>query len=620
MFGGRAHRFFRRRHALGGLVGVVLVAVTAVAPRVAVGGHGPADCDRTETIRVTSSTEKAGVMAQLVDRYNDAGRAVAGLCGHVQLSARTSGATKNDLAEGKKDPPQVWLPTSSMWTSLLAQEGHGDLLVSEPAHRSVTRSMLVIAMPQPVAETLAQHSAPLATWKDVLDLARKGWSAYGRPDWGKFVLGRDNAETSTSGLAATVATYLAAAHATGTATTPTSDWLNDPDVVGFVHGIESSVSRYGDEAVLFMQQIYDAEQKQDEAAYRPYVDAIVIQEQMVYLYNRGAPGGDPAQMSDERQPRRPLRVVYPQDGTLELDHPFVVLASATPPQRRVAEDFYRFLVEDDQQRLFADVGFRPLPASSTEHGGNSENGENGEQATATRPTEQLVRTLGIPADQMPALVPIPDGKLLAAMLENWDRVRRKARVLLLDVSGSMNEPVDDPDKAVDRTKLQLMIPAAERALTLLDDDDEVGLWTFSSGPAYTEVVPVSPVGTVRAALQERLRGLRARGDTALFEATQRASEMMTANADPERINAIVLLSDGQNTEPYRGDAKALLAALDPGTSDTPVRIFTVPYGRADNADVGTLAEIARLTRAAQYDARNPLDIDAAFVRVFRNFG
>jgi Ca-activated chloride channel family protein len=96
--------------------------------------------------------------------------------------------------------------------------------------------------------------------------------------------------------------------------------------------------------------------------------------------------------------------------------------------------------------------------------------------------------------------------------------------------------------------------------------------------------------------------------------------MMGQTADPERINAIVLLSDGQNTEPYPGGAQALLAKLDPRGKDTPVRIFTVPYGQVNNADIPTLAEIARLTRAAQYDVSNPLNACGAFVQVFRNFG
>lgn len=579
-----------RRHAFAAAVGLLLVGLTAVPT-----GWPESVCSRTETIEASSSTEKAGVMGELAARYNSAHHVVNGLCAQVTMTPRSSGTMKNDIAGGKADP-EVWLPTSSMWLELLEHEGHGNLVAPDPAPRSIATSTLVIAMPEVVADALDAAGRTPRTWADVLALAQQGWSAYGKPEWGDFILGRDNAETSTSGLAATIATYVAARGDI------TKELLDDPAVVSFVHGIESSVSRYGDEAVEFMEEIYAADQTQDPGTYRPYVDALVVQEQMAYLYNRGAPGGDPAQLDAGRPPQHPLRVVHPQDGTIRLDHPFVVLASADAEQRAVAEDFYEFLVSDEQQRRLADLGFRP-------------------RDDAARATEQLVQALGLRADQPPRFVEIPDRELLAEMLDRWDNVRRKARVLLLlDVSGSMNEIVDDPGRVDDPTKLQLVIPAVQRAVDLLDDDDEVGVWTFSSDPAYTEAVPVSRVGDVRDQLKTRIQGLTASGDTALYQAIDAASDVMARTAEPERINAIVVLSDGQNTEPYPGNAEALLAKLDPKARDTSVRIFTVPYGQAANADVNTLAQIARLTKAAQYDASNPLGVSQVFVQVFRNFG
>lgn len=148
----------------------------------------------------------------------------------------------------------------------------------------------------------------------------------------------------------------------------------------------------------------------------------------------------------------------------------------------------------------------------------------------------------------------------------------------------------------------------------------MGLWTLSSNPAYTEVIPISRVGDVRGQLNAKIQGLTAPpgGNTALYTVTDDASDMMARTADPERINAIVLLSDGRNTEPYPGGEPALLTKLNPQGRDTSVRIFTVPYG--GDADIGTLADIARLTRAVQYDARNPLGVGETFVHVFENFG
>ncbi|MEU6269926.1 substrate-binding and vWA domain-containing protein [Saccharopolyspora shandongensis] len=583
-------RLVQRRHVLGGIAGVALAGAAG-----AISLSTSAGCSRTETIRVSSSSEKAALMAELVTKYNDAHRAVGDLCARVEMSALTSGKMKNLLAEGAK-PPEVWLPTSSMWLRLLEHEGHGRLLV--PGVRPIARSTLVIAMPESVAAALEQSNRPLSTWADVLQLAQFGWASYGRPDWNKFILGRDNAETSTSGLAATVVTYNAAPGEL------TRERLNAVEVQQFVRDIELSVTNYGDEAVQYMQRIYDHEQRWDsnDPAYRPYLDAVVVQEQMAYVYNLGAPTGDPGQINSGQRPKNSLRAVHPGDGTLELDHPFVVMSAATREQRGVAEDFYRFLIEPDQQQRFADLGFRPLQ-------------------DATRPTDQLRRTLHVPGDQRLDFVPPPDGELLAAMLESWQNVRRKARVLLLlDLSGSMREPVNDPDTNQDPSKLQLMIPAAQRALDLLNVDDEVGLWTFSSNPSVVKVVPVSRVGDVREELKAKIQGLTAVGDTALYQAIDEAYQTMTREADPDRINAIVLLSDGANTEPYAGGAAALLAKLDPRTRETAIPVFTIPYGQSGDENTRTLQEISRITKATYNDTTNPLDIDQTFERVFRNFG
>ncbi|MGH3587222.1 MAG: substrate-binding domain-containing protein, partial [Pseudonocardia sp.] len=391
-----------RRHLIGALVGIVLVGVTAVVPIVVSGGY----CARTVPLQVTSSTEKVTLITEFARQYNDSHRAVGGVCGEVQVRGISSGAMKNAIAAGT-ERTDVWLPTSSMWLRLLEHDKRGGLFVRDPAPRSVVTSTLVIAMPQDTANALRDRGTPLRRWADVLSLGQQGWAAYGKPEWGDFVLGRDNAETSTSGLSATVATYVAAK---GGDITQAS--LDDPQVVGFVHGIESSVARYGIEAVAFMEEIYAAEQAAGTAPHRPYIDALVVQEQMVYMYNRGAPGGDPKSFDRGARPTEPLQVVYPEDGTLQLDHPFVVMSSAAADQRAVAEDFRTFLADGPRQQRFADFGFR-LPGD------------------ATHPTEQIVQTLGEPSTQNLHLVPIPDGNLLAQMLSRWDTVRRKARVLLV---------------------------------------------------------------------------------------------------------------------------------------------------------------------------------------------
>lgn len=572
------------------IVGAILVAAFGVLSHAL-----PGSCATTVNLHVTSSTEKDDLIAAFAEDYNAAGRAVDGKCGNVTVAGVSSGTAKNGLATGWRGPgrPDVWLPTSSMWLRLLQHEGKGGL-VADAGLGSITASTLVIAMPKRVADALNAAGTRFRTWEDVLALANTGWADHGKDHWGDFVLARDNPESSTSGLAASVATYHAATGGDFSAAR-----LDDSDVVSFVHGIESAVSRYGEnDAVVFMEELYEAEQQNPQG--RPEFDAIVVQEQLAYLYNEGAPGAVPSNMREDRKPRDPLVVIHPPDDTLKLDHPFLVMASASSDQRAVARDFYQFLIEEPQQKRFLDLGFR-------------------DRDNAAQPSAQLTRTLGIPAAQRLRFVGTPDGASLATMLNSWDSVRRKTRVLLvLDVSDSMNEVVDDPETSQDPRKLDLLKPAAKRAVDLLDAHDEIGLWTFSSGP-YREVVPISPVGEVHDRVQDGIDGLTAKGSTALYHTIDAANQTMAATFDHRMINAIVVLSDGKNTAPYAGGPAALLSTLDPENRESTIPIFTVPYGR-DDVDVKTLSDISRLTKAAQYDASNPLTVEDALVRVFRNFG
>ena len=96
--------------------------------------------------------------------------------------------------------------------------------------------------------------------------------------------------------------------------------------------------------------------------------------------------------------------------------------------------------------------------------------------------------------------------------------------------------------------------------------------------------------------------------------------MMQREYDPERINAVVLLSDGQNEDPRNEDLQGLLtklASANEGQSSRPVRLFPIAYG--DGADISTLKQLAEATNAAAYDASDPESIAKVFTAVISNF-
>lgn len=580
------------------IIGVVAFVAVLVIPRLSGADSATQATGDCIPLVVSSSTEKDDLLRDLAGEYNAQRRAVQGRCGQVSVDELTSGTAMESLAKGwdeQRDggpPPQVWTPTSSLWLGLLDQRGKGDIAVGTP--KPITKSVLTIAMPEQMAAVVKERFRDPG-WSSILELANGDWAALDHPEWGKFALGRDNPHISTSGLAATVAIYHAAA---GEPDAITEAQLDDANVRSFVHGVESAVSHYGDDATKFMQQMLDEDRTRPAV---PYISAMVVQEQLAYQFNKGAPGGGPEQMHAGAPPNDPLVAINPAEGTFELDHPYVVLSSASRIQRAIAEDFRTFLLEPEQQQRFAEVGFRDLEG---------------------RPSAELAKTVELSDSEQPKLIDPPPAAIVNQMVAGWDAARRRARVLVvLDVSGSMNEQADKQATTGDaaKKKIDLLRPAVLQGLGWLSNDDQVGLWTFSSGQPkpYTVQVPIARVADVRTKFTNVVNTVSASGDTGLYQTTREAHQTMLDSIDPNRINAIVLLTDGVNKPADENGRKAMLKEIDASQRDTSVRIFTIPYGR--EADVSTLTRIAAASKALTYNAVDPVDINKVFVNVFSNF-
>jgi Ca-activated chloride channel family protein len=237
---------------------------------------------------------------------------------------------------------------------------------------------------------------------------------------------------------------------------------------------------------------------------------------------------------------------------------------------------------------------------------------------------------GVDPNQPQTLLEVPSPEVLTQLLDDWQDQRKPARVLLLvDISGSMSE-VADPDTGA--TKLDLAKQATITALDEFNDDDEVGLWVFSTDLGdtddpegqYLELVPTGRIGDVRENLKTKVRDLLPTNGTPLYRATQLAYEEGVAQYDPTRINAVVLLSDGVNDDGEPDDDREqledLLATLSDraeGDQTQAVRVFPISYG--ENADLPTLRRIAESSQAALYDSSDPRSINKVFVAVVSNF-
>jgi Ca-activated chloride channel family protein len=137
---------------------------------------------------------------------------------------------------------------------------------------------------------------------------------------------------------------------------------------------------------------------------------------------------------------------------------------------------------------------------------------------------------------------------------------------------------------------------------------------------YVDLAPVEPIGGQREALAAAIQNLVPIAGTPLYTTTGDSYRDLVETFEPDKINAVVLLSDGVNDDPRNSDLEGLLAELQAGTeggSATPVRIFPISY--SVDADLGVLRRIAEATNAAVYDATDPRSIDRVLTAVISNF-
>ena len=566
-------------------------------------------------IDMAVSAEKVTLLTDLAATFND-DKAASTFVGadnkkhrsFVRVTKKASGGAAQLLAQGWPDAaadgpqPAVWSPAASSWGAVLNQRlaDQGQPAMAPPS-KPFMLTPLVIAMPRPMATALG-YPAKAIGWTDILALAKdpKGWGSLGHPEWGAFKLGKTNPNFSTSGLSATIAQYYAGV---GKTDGLSLEDLAKPSVIDFAKQVESSVVHYGDITLTFLNNWYRTDQRGTSLT---YVSAVAVEEKSLIDYNTGNPDGilDPGEVA--RPPRIPLVAIYPKEGTLFSDNPFIVLDApwVTAEQKTGARAFETFVQLPENQRRVLQFGFRP-----------------GNPAVSVGPP--IIAANGVNPAEPQTTLEVPDPKVLVKLLDTWSATRKAARVLLvLDVSGSMG---DKADPKTGETKLDLAKRAAISALDQFRSDDEVGLRVFTSGVGPNgedelDLVPIGAISAVRETMKAKIADLTPLNGTPLYSVAKSSFEAVTSGYDPTRINAVVLLTDGQNDDPKNSDFTGLLSALRQGAEGgaaQPVRIFSISYGK--DADIDTLRRISEATNASAYDASNPKTIEQVFTNVVSNF-
>ncbi len=595
---------------MGAVIAAALLSLTGCfgsdAEPDTVGGGDFAD-DGCTNVVVATSSEKVNMLDALAKAFKESPEAAAlDTCATVRPINVSSGEATRILTAGGDWPdenerrwPSLWSPASTVWTERVAAAA-SPALVGEPV--SFTHTPVVFGVPETMARALGWPGAEIG----ISDFERlcsdpAGWGSVGKPLWGSFKISKTNPNTSTTGLSAILMQSYEASGKTADLTTADVSAAED-----FSRVFEECVIHYGDTTGKVLATLYD--ETQNGAGGSGYVSAVALEETSLLNYNQGNPDSHTVQPGEKlTPPKEKLVAVYPSGGSMWSDNPVTVLGAdwVTAEQATAGAAFVAFLQTAAAQRILPEYGFRPLDESV--------------------PLGDLfTEAYGVDPAKPAVTLPRPEVDVVSAAIDQWTQIRKPSSVLeVVDVSGSMDDPIGDG-----RSKLDGAIEGAQSTLGHFRSTDEVGIWIFTTGMSSPEgegisvLREVSPLASDGEALRSSLDDLRFvnRQGTPLYDAVAAAYDEMIKRAEPGRINAIVVLSDGQDTD-SKISLDSLVAKIGKsareGDEAAPVRVFPIAYG--EGADTGALQRIAEATGGQWFDASDPARIDLVFASVINNF-
>lgn len=524
----------------------------------------------TNTVRVSIvyGSEKREWLEPLVEEYNQQQRKTAdGAIIHIEAEPMGSIESVRAILEGQIQPT-VWSPASSVYLPVANAEWRKthaeDLYTGTP--RDLVLSPVVIAMWQPMAEALGYPAKPIG-WADIAALSTnpEGWATYGYPEWGVFKFGHTHPDFSNSGIVSAIAEVYAGL---GKQRGLTLADLQSAELRQFLIDVESSIIHYGSSTGFFAERMFERGPS--------YLSAAVMYENLVVAQEAKRIRGQVSQI--------PVVAIYPKEGTFWTNNPYVLLNAAwvTAEQKAAAQDFETFLLDRPQQLRAIELGFRPADP-------------------AIPLTSPLDLQHGVDPMQPQTVLEVPSAEVIAAIQNLWSEVKRPVDVVVvLDTSGSMGGE-----------KISAARASLVSFINLFDDRDRLQVMTFNT--QVTTVSPLSPLGEKRADLVTRVSGIIENGGTSLYDATLAAYRDLQANGDPRHIRAIVVLSDGMDTDSDVSLSELMnTIASNPEEGGNAIKIFTIAFG--DDADESVLRQIAESTGAKQYKS-DPKNIQKIYSEI-----
>jgi len=513
----------------------------------------------------TYGSEKEKWIDVMTAEFNAAGHeTTSGQPIVVEAIAMGSGECVDEILNDKREV-HITSPASAVFISLGNAESQTKLgrdLVGPT--QDLVLSPVVIAMWKPMAEALGWPDKALG-WREVHEMAlnEQGWASLNYPQWGRFRFGHTHPEYSNSGIISLIAeTYAGAGKQRGL----TLADVADPKTGQYLEEIEKAIVHYGRSTGFFGRKMFSTGPE--------YLSAAVLYENMVI------------ESCDKEGLPFPVVAIYPKEGTFYSDHPIGIVDRdhVTADHRAAAEKYIAFLTAPDQQERSMEFGFRPADVT-------------------IELNERFTAQFGVDPQQPQTTLEVPDVAVTQAILELWHERKKKSNVVLvLDTSGSMKH----------ESKMANAKGGARQLIEMLGDEDSFSFLPFNDN-ATLWVMRNEKVGQKRDEANRQIGSLFANGGTALYDAIIEGHRHIAETDATDRINAIVVLSDGADRDSKQKLEKVIsVIAADAESASGGVRVFTIGYGSGALADV--LGRIADASRGKYYEG-TPENIEKIFKEI-----
>ncbi|AGL14885.1 substrate-binding domain-containing protein [Actinoplanes sp. N902-109] len=529
-------------------------------------------CSGQLALNVAAATEIAPAVQQAAKKWTTDGAQVDGTCVSVNVSsvnpatmastvALKHGVSLTGLGAASKNGtlPDVWIPDSTTWLMRIRSEASG----YQPTDgTSLAQSPVVVAMPEPIAESAGWPDRKLG-WTDLVAKMTSG---------NAMRTGIVDPTRDAAGLAGLLALGGAAG---GSATAKAAQ-------AGALRNLAAGSSSLRDD---LLQKFPRSTEAADLAS---GISAAPLSEEDVIEYNA-------------EKPVVPLVALYLDPEPPVLDYPYAVTPGLEVNTQAAATGLRQAMQNTAFTDELAKAGLR------------GPGGTPGAGFAAPIGAPKVSAATGTQGSAAAGL----DAGAINQAIGSWAAITLPGRVLaVFDVSGSMDTPVPTANNL---SRAAVTRAAATQGLSLFDDKWDVGVWVFSTEMQgklpYKEIVPISPLTSARAKLQDSIKFITPKedGGTGLYDTALAAYKKVQDDWQPGRVNSVILFTDGQNSNKDGISRGTLISELKKAADPKrPVRLVIVGIG--NEVDSNELDAIAGATSAGGvFIAEDPAKISDIFL-------